>query len=76
MFLNLIAKANAIFIATLFMVGLSACTSKELYNSTKQQVKIHCDTKVGVEKEQCLDKMNTKSYEEYEAERQEIIRDK
>jgi hypothetical protein len=76
MFLNLTAKANAIFIAILFMVGLSACTSKELYNHTKAQVKAHCNLKVGVEKEQCLEQINTKSYEEYEAERQEVIKGK
>ena len=58
------------------MVALSACTSKELYNQTKLQVKTHCNTKVGVEREQCLDKANTKSYKEYEAQRQEIIKAK
>jgi len=58
------------------IVVLSACTSQELYDQTKLQVKTHCNTKVGVEREQCLEKMNTKFYEEYEAERQEIIKEK
>jgi hypothetical protein len=59
------------------LVGLlSACTSQQLYNQTKLQVKTHCNTKVGIEKEQCLEKANTKSYKEYEEERQEIIKAK
>ena len=48
---------------------LVACTSQELYNQTQLQVKTQCNNKVGVEREQCLDKMNTQPYEEYEAER-------
>jgi hypothetical protein len=55
------------------LIMLSACTSKQLYNETKLQVKMHCDTKVGVEKEQCLEQANTKPYKEYEEERRKII---
>ena len=57
-------------------LALSACTSQELYNQTKLQVKTHCNTKVGIESQQCLEKANTKLYKEYEAERLDIIEGK
>lgn len=60
----------------LLSLTLMACTSKELYNHTQQQVKTHCNHKVGVEQEQCLEKMNTKPYKEYKAEREDIMEDK
>jgi hypothetical protein len=58
------------------MIALSACTSQQLYNHTQLQVNNHCNQKVGVEKEQCLDKVNDKTYEEYEKERQEVMKKK
>ncbi|WP_426359133.1 hypothetical protein ACPUVO_02490 [Pseudocolwellia sp. HL-MZ19] len=64
------------FISVSLLVMLSACTSQQLYNHTKLQIKTHCDTKVGVEKEQCVEQANTKSYKEYEKERSQIIGDK
>ncbi|WP_139345306.1 hypothetical protein [Pseudocolwellia agarivorans] len=57
-------------------IVLSACSSQQLYQHTQNQVEINCNHKVGVEREQCLDKINTKPYKEYEAERQEIINGK
>jgi len=56
------------------LVALSACTSQELYNHTQMQVKINCHNKVGIEREQCLEQINTKSYDDYEAERQKVIK--
>ena len=64
------------FISVSLLIMLSACTSKQLYNHTKLQVKTYCDTKVGDEKEQCVEQANTKPYEEYEEERRKIIKDK
>jgi hypothetical protein len=57
-------------------LALTACSSKQLYNHTKTQVEINCNHKIGVEREQCLETINTKPYKEYEAERQEIIKGK
>lgn len=57
----------------LLPITLAACTSQELYDQTQRQVKLNCNQKVGVEKEQCLKKLNEKSYEEYEKERKEVI---
>lgn len=70
------AKIISVVMPVGLLVVLSACTSQQLYDQTKLQVKTHCNTKVGVEREQCLETANTKSYEEYEAERQEIIKEK
>jgi len=64
------------FIWVSLLIMLSACTSQQLYNHTKLQVKTHCDTKVGVEKEQCVEQANTKPYKEYEKERRKIIEGK
>lgn len=74
-YIGAIMKFNTVWIL-LISLTLMACTSKELYNQTKLQVKTHCDTKVGIEREQCLEKMNTKSYKDYEAERQDIMKNK
>ena len=52
---------------------ISGCTNKELYNSTQIQSKHHCDKEVGSEREKCMQQRNTKSFEEYEKDRQEII---
>ena len=67
-------KKHFMWIVAVFL--LSACTTKELYEHTQLQVKTHCNQKVGVEKEQCLENINEKTYDEYEKERQEIMKNK
>lgn len=58
-------------IISLLLLG---CTNKELYQVTQDQARINCNNKVGVEREDCLKALNEKSYDDYEQERQAIIK--
>jgi len=53
---------------------LSGCTTKEIYNATQVKNEAHCNEKVGVEREDCIKELYDKPYEEYEKERQAIIK--
>ena len=64
---------KTLVILAIFLL-INGCSSKELYNATQMQSQHHCDQKVGVERDECLQQLNKKSYEEYEKERQEIIK--
>jgi|GEM_PF-4015754 len=61
---------------TLFMFIVTGCTTKDFYEITQDKLKSDCRNKVSIEREQCYEQINTKSYKEYEAERQAIIKGK
>lgn len=54
---------------------LSGCSAKALYNAGIKQQETHCNQYVGSEREQCLQSINQKSYEVYQQERQQVIKD-
>lgn len=64
--------AVAIAISSIF---ISACTAKQLYNSAKGSQEAKCREHVGSELEQCLQEIYNKSYEDYEKERQQVLKD-
>jgi len=52
----------------------SSCTNKELYNATQINRQSKCNEEVGVLRDKCLESLNKKSYEDYERERKEVIK--
>ncbi len=60
----------------LILVIISACSAKQLYNAGKINREHHCREYVGPEREQCLKELNNKSYEDYQRERQQVLKDK
>lgn len=52
---------------------LTACTHKAVYQTIQQSNESRCRAKVGAEQEQCNKALNQKSFDEYEAERKELI---
>ena len=71
--MTIMTHQKLLFIFTTLLL-LGACSNKELYNATQIQSKHDCNREVGVERDKCLQQLNKKSYEEYERERQEIIK--
>jgi hypothetical protein len=50
-------------------VTMTACTNKAWYEGVKEGAKNNCRSQPPGEVESCLERLNTKTYEEYEKER-------
>lgn len=48
---------------------MTACTNKAWYEGVKEGAKNNCRSQPPGEVESCLERLNTKTYEEYEKER-------
>lgn len=66
---------KTVFYCVAFSSALTACSAKELYHVGKSNQVSYCNKSAGHEREQCLKKVNQKSYEIYEQERQQVIKD-
>lgn len=58
-----------VFLLTVFTVTLGGCTSSAWYDGFKEGAKNNCRNQPESERERCLEKLNEKTYEEYEKER-------
>lgn len=58
-----------VFLLTVFTVTLGGCTSRTWYDGFKEGAKNNCRNQPESERERCLEKLNEKTYEEYEKER-------
>lgn len=58
-----------VFLLTVFTVTLGGCTSRAWYDGFKEGAKNNCRNQPESERERCLEKLNEKTYEEYEKER-------
>jgi len=65
-----------LMLITILMSVLLSCTTKELYNAAQSNRKSKCDEEIGILRDKCIEGLNKKSYEDYEQERQEIIKPK
>lgn len=61
--------ATTIFLLTVSVVTLGGCTSRAWYDGFKEGAKNNCRNQPESERERCLEKLNEKTYEEYEKER-------
>ncbi len=53
----------------LFTIFMSGCTHEAWYDGVKEGAKNNCQSQPQSEVEACMQRLNTKTYEEYEKER-------
>lgn len=58
-----------LILLTLLMITISGCTAQAWYEGAKQGAENNCRNQPPSEIDRCLEKLNKKSYEEYEKER-------
>lgn len=65
-------KYHTAFLSFAFCtMTISGCTTQAWYEGVKQGAENHCRSQPPGKSEQCLDKLNKKTYEQYEKERSE-----
>ena len=63
-------KTNQLMtISILLTMVLAACTNKAWYEGAQEGARNNCRSQPQSEMEACMEKLNTKTYEEYEKER-------
>ncbi|MGZ8272029.1 MAG: hypothetical protein ACXW1T_12335 [Methylophilus sp.] len=64
-------QSTALIWLALFLMGIAGCTKQAWYESAKQGAENNCRNQPESESERCLERLNKKTYEEYEKERSE-----
>lgn len=63
-------KRSSLFILMIIAsLTVSACTNKVWYDGVKEGARNNCRSQTPGEVDACMEKLNTKTYEEYEKER-------
>ncbi|MDI1299698.1 hypothetical protein [Methylotenera sp.] len=65
-------KQFTVFLTFAFcIIAIAGCTNQAWYEGAKQGAENNCRSQPPGESERCLEKLNKKTYEEYEKERSE-----
>jgi hypothetical protein len=68
--LKMKTRQNIVLISlTLFMTSITGCTTQAWYEGAKRGAENNCRNQPPSETDRCLEKLNKKTYEEYEKER-------
>jgi hypothetical protein len=64
-----IKQTTMLICLPLFMTTITGCTTQAWYEGVKKNAENNCRSQPSSESERCLEKLNNKTYEEYEKER-------